>query len=418
MKLRFLGACRQVGRSQLEVDCGGLSLLVDSGTASKGERFPLLPSREPDACIVSHCHLDHSGFLPLFYRKRRFPWLSTFPTVPLASLLWHDVIKVLSSRGEVPYFSEKEIKEAGKHSVCLPYGEAYEFFDGTAATLFDAGHIVGSSQVLVESGSKALLYTGDLNYSDTRNHRKAVVPLKGVDALVLESTYGDRDHPARRDVERAFVDAVEEACEEGNAIVPCFAVGRTQEVLQVLEAHGVKYRVWVDGMGQKTCELAADFPSYFRDSRALARAVGKAGFIEDGRQRRQVAGGRGNVIVTTAGMLDGGPALSYINYANRAGKGAVLLTGFQVPGTNGAMLVSSGRLRDKGRITPISLPVRQFDFSAHSGRREMVSYVNKVQPRKVFCIHGDEGVCESLAATLEGEGFDATAPEAGSEFKV
>ena len=133
--------------------------------------------------------------------------------------------------------------------VAVPYEEPYEFYDGTTATLYDAGHIIGSSQVVLEHGGSTLLYTGDYNYSDTRTQSKAKVPLQEPSALIIESTYANRDHPPRKRVEQEFIEAVEAALETGNALIPCFAVGRTQEVLQVLEAYRVKGNVYVDGMG-------------------------------------------------------------------------------------------------------------------------------------------------------------------------
>lgn len=419
MKITFLGACRQVGRSQMQVACGNLSLLLDAGTTTfKGARFPLQPARSPDACILSHCHLDHSGFLPLYYDNGRFPWLSTFPTAPLTNLLWEDMISVLRQRGETPYLSERQIKAANKHGVCLPYREPYEFFDGTVATLFDAGHIIGSAQTLVENNSCSILYTGDLNYSQTRMHDKAEVPLKGVGALVIESTYANRDHAPRKQMEEEFVDFVEEVAEGGNALVPCFAVGRTQEILMVLDAHGVKANVWVDGMGQKTCGIAADFSSYVRDAKAMMKAFSRARFVQDAAQRKQIASGKGNVIITTAGMLDGGPVLSYLQRMNAAGKGGVLLTGFQVKGTKGAELLEKGIVRDRGKPIKIGLPVKHFDFSAHCGKTELMEFVKKVSPQKVFCVHGDEPTCLEFVSDLNGEGFDAAAPQAGESFEV
>lgn len=420
MELSFLGACRQVGRSQFQANAGEVKLLLDSGsTTFAGARFPLNPSGKIDAVVLSHAHLDHSGFIPVLFRRRNIPVYCTAPTLPIANLLWEDAIKVADKRGEPPYLSHREIQAAAKHTVPMPYNEAYEFFDGTRFTLFDAGHISGSAQTLLEEGDTRLLYTGDLNAETSRMHNGAKPPAKDVDALIIESTYANREHPLRQDVERTFIDAIEETLETGNAIIPCFAVGRTQELLMVLSAHNISAPVYVDGMGIQTSTLVTEYPSYVRDYRAMTAALQHAQFVEDGGMRRKIAEGRGKIIIATAGMLDGGPVLTYIQRANKHGRGSILLTGFQVPGTNGRNLVERGFVRDMGRTIPVNLPVKTFDFSAHSGRSALFDFVKKVNPQKVFCVHGDEPTAINFAQELrEQYGFDARAPEPGEKCSL
>lgn len=418
MRIRFEGASRQVGRSQFEVDTEEMTILLDAGMARDEEKVPLKPTRRPDAIILSHAHLDHSGFLPSYYQNQRMPWLATFPTLPITGILWPDSIKVMRSRKESPPITEKEIKTCVRHCVALPMHEKYEFYDGTTAELHDAGHILGSAQVLLEKGDKSLLYTGDYNSSPTRNHAPAETPAKGVSGLIIESTYSDRDHPPRQDVERAFITAVKQATESGNALVPCFALGRTQEILQVLDAAGIRAPIWVDGMGTDVNAVYEEYTAFVRDHVALERAIERARPIENSSQRRAVAEGKGNVIITTAGMLEGGPVLSYMDKMNAAGRGAVLLTGYQVEETNGRRLVDSKLVKYNGKILKVSLPVKQFDFSAHSGKTESFEYVRAVNPEKVFCVHGDETVCQTFAEKLREEGFDAYAPKIGEEHAL
>ena len=418
MRIRFEGASRQVGRSQFEVDTGEMTLLLDAGVARDEEKTPLKPTARPDAIILSHAHLDHSGFLPSYYRNQRMPWLTTFPTLPITGILWPDSIKVMRSRKESPHITEKEIKGCVRHCVALPLHEPYEFYDGTTAELHDAGHILGSAQVLLEKGNKTLIYTGDFNLGETRNHYPAELPAKGVSGLIIESTYSDRDHAPRAETERAFVTAVRQAIEGGNALVPCFALGRTQEILQVLEAAGVRAPTWVDGMGEDVNAVYQEYTSFVRDHAALERAIGRAKPVENTSQRRAIAEGKGNVIITTAGMLEGGPVLSYLDKMNNAGRGAVLLTGYQVEETNGRRLVDSKLVKYNGKILKVSLPVKQFDFSAHTGMTKSFEYIRTVNPERVFCVHGDAGVCEGFAERLRREGFDAVAPKIGEEHEI
>ncbi|MBI5176628.1 MBL fold metallo-hydrolase [Candidatus Micrarchaeota archaeon] len=422
MKIDFLGAGMQVGRSSFEVACkSGLRVLLDAGSSNqKEDRLPLHPIGEIDAAIVTHAHLDHAGYLPAHFAKRSFPWYCTFPTLPLSELLWHDSIKVAKSRGESPYLSEKEIKISIKKCVLMPYGERYEFFEGTAFTFIDAGHIPGSAQVLLESGGKSVLYTGDFNTSDSRLHEGAVVPAEGIDAnaLIIESTYALRDHPPRRQLEKDFCENVDEVLDDGNALIPTFAVGRMQEMVQVLRAGGIKARIYLDGMGVEASRVICDFPSYVRDYGALSAALDSSKSVLSGSGRKKIAAGKGSVILTTAGMLDGGPALTYLREMSKAERGAVLLTGYQAAGTNGRSLVEKGMVKDNGRPLSVNLPVTRWDFSAHAGRKELYDFVRKANPSKVICVHGDPESCTALKEGLELQGFDAVTPTTGDAVEV
>lgn len=408
-----------MGGSQFEVACSEARLLLDSGTGKNGKDSapPRQPKGNVDAIALSHCHIDHSGLVPAHYKHRPAPLYATAPTLPLCSILWEDSLKIALQEKKTPPISQKEIRLAEKHFTPLPYGEECELYDGTTVSLHDAGHITGSAQVLVRSKNSSLLYSGDFNLAESRLHSPAVIP-KGVDALIVESTYANRDHPPRKETEKLFVLAVEEALEDGNVLIPAFAVDRTQEMLCVLHAHRVEAKLFVDGMGIKTSAVAGEYPSYFRDYNLLASALRRTSFVESGSERKRISEGRGKVIIATAGMLDGGPALSYLQRLNSQGNGAVFLTGFQAADTNGRRLVERSEVVDRGKRVKVSLPVRAFDFSAHSGRSELFEYVRRVQPEKVFCVHGDEGSCGLFARELREEGFDAQAPELGQEVKT
>ena len=401
-----------------QADTGQLKLLLDAGTTTfQGDRFPLSPRGKIDAAILTHSHMDHSGYVPQLFHKNRIPWYCTPPTLPTSNLLWRDAIKVAIQRRESPYVTEKLIREANKHAVTVPFGEEYEFFDGTTFELADAGHIPGSAQVVVAAGKQKLLYTGDFNSAKTRLHDGCVPAAKGADAMIIESTYGLRNHPPRKDIETELAVNVKEVLEDGNALIPCFAIGRTLEVLMALKAKGIK-RVFVDGMGITASQIAADFPAYVSDPDAMASALASCKFVENNSARRVIGAGRGHVIIATAGMLDGGPALSYIKAMAAAGRGRVLMPGYQAAGTNGRMLVEKGMISDRGVKFKINLPVKTFDFSAHAGRKELFDFVRKAAPEKVFCVHGDEETCLTFASELKEQGFDATAPKLGDTVTI
>ena len=418
MQLAFLGACNEVGKSSFWLKGNDVRLLLDAGIKiHDSNEIPPFSKHACDAAIITHAHLDHSGGAPALYRYGNPVAFCTYPTEPIVNLLLDDSEKVALDRKKSLPFSGEHRKRMDRKTSCLAYGQEYEFHDGTKFQLIDAGHIPGSSQVLVESKNKTLLYTGDFNLTETRLHYAAKPPAEEVDALIIESTYGLREHPPRKKLEEDFCSDVRAALENGKtALVPCFAVGRTQEMLQVLNANGFRNRVFVNGMGLKVNEIVSDFPSYVKDYSALKRALASVTQINSTRQAREAIG-RPGIIVSTAGMLDGGPMLSYIKEADRKGRAAVFLTGYQVRGTNGRHLVEEGQIKaEGGKFHKINLQVKQYDFSAHAGKRDLHDYVKKVNPEKVFCVHGDD--CRAFAAALRGEGFDAIAPEIGETAKI
>jgi len=425
MKLSFLGAARQVGKSCIHAQFNQVRLLMDSGLKIHDcNEPPALRQHKFDAAIITHAHLDHSGSTPTLLHYGDAPVFTVFPTIPLTNLLLEDSEKVALRNKKTLPFSKQDVKRLQKKFFGLPYEHEYEFYDGTRFTLKDAGHIPGSAQVFATDGKKNLWYTGDFNYAQTRLHSPAVTPQEiEVDALVIESTYANRDHPPREQLEKIFCETVQNALNEGKTVlVPSFAVGRMQEIAMVLNENKnrVKGEVYFDGMGTSVNEIILDFPSYVRNPGALNAAIQRGRVVESKRERKQVTQ-KPCVIISSAGMIDGGPALSYLQALNNKGNGVVLLTGFQVPDTNGWRLVNGLPLRvnNGSRVEKIVLPFKHFDFSAHTGRTQLFEFVKRVNPKKVFCVHGDAEVCVQFARELEEDyGFDAVAPEEGQVYNI
>ena len=422
MKLNFLGACRQVGKSSVLAQLGEVRLLLDCGLRMHTEHLaPPVHQYKFDACILSHAHLDHSGATPLAAREGNGPVFATFPTIPITQLLLDDNEKISLRNHRALPFKKQDVKRLYSKLFGLPYGLNYEFYDGTRFKFLDAGHIIGAAQILIEHKGKRLLYSGDINGGETRMHAPAKAPDEEVDALIVESTYANREHPPRDDLERRFVNEVQRCLDDDCvALVPCFAVGRTQEVLQVLHANRLRGDVYLQGMGAAVSEISCDFPSYVKNAGMLNASLARAKRIETREQRQRVTE-KPCVIVATAGMLDGGPILSYLQALNRKGNGVIFMTGFQVPGTNGSLLAAGERIwvNEHSRREAVHLPFSQWDFSAHSGKTQLLDYVKKVNANKVFCMHGDAAVCVEFARELrEQHGFNAVAPTEEEQFNV
>ncbi len=395
------------------LDCG---VKLNSTT-----QFPLAPPAAPHAIIVSHAHLDHSGNLPRVASDFHAPWICTPPTLPLVEMLLEDSLKIFQAKKTKPYYTSAEAARAAKKAACLGFEKEYEFFDGTTLKFFDAGHILGSAQSLLSfagNSGKTLLYTGDIKLSETRLHKGAKIPNEHVDVLAMESTYSEKAHENRRELEKRFCRDVQEALDDGlPVLVPCFAIDRTQEIVEVLQNNNVKGEIYVDGMGQKVYDVMLEYPSYSKDFTGLKKSLKKSHFASE--KNRKKLGGAPAIIVSTAGMLDGGPALTYLQRMNTLGRGKVFLTGFQVKGSNGRMLLDEGAIRIWGAKEKISIEARHYDFSGHADDAELVGYAKRLNPGKIFCMHGEEQMCIALAAKLRDEhGFDAVAPTNGDVFDI
>jgi len=424
LKLEFLGAAREVGRSCVRVTTGELELLLDAGIKFAG-RETAFPTPEPlhaDAVVVSHCHLDHSGFLPRFFSSNnsKTPYMCTPPSEPLISFLLEDTIKIMESKKQKPYFGVRDLRNLPRYCHAMGYRRPYEFFDGTELELLDAGHVLGSAQALIrpKGNEKPLLYSGDIKLVQSKMHLGADIPSDEIGTLLVESTYALREHPDRPTLEKQFCSDVRNALADGfSVLVPSFAVGRTQEMLMILRDNNIKAQVYLDGMAQSATQLAMDYSSYMRDARSFREAVKMVHFVSE-EKRRRIGENSPCIIVATAGMLEGGPILSYIKRLSKTGKLKIFLTGFQVPGTNGRKLVETGVLRIDGKPFKVNAEVRTYDFSAHAGRDELFDYVEQINPEKVFCMHGEAESCFTFAEQLKQRGFDAIAPEPGSVHEV
>ncbi|MEK6954880.1 MAG: MBL fold metallo-hydrolase [Candidatus Micrarchaeota archaeon] len=421
MEIQLLGAAREVGRSCIFVESDGLNLLLDCGvsTGAQNSLPDLANAKTPHAIALSHAHLDHSGFLPAVYKHANPPILCTFPTIPLVNMLLEDMQKLLNDRGVPALFSEMDMKRMNRSFLAMPYDSEYSFFNGTKVKFLDAGHILGSGQVFVSGKEGNLLYSGDINSVKTAMHNPAKIPKDEIDVLVMESTYGGRDHGDRKKLEKVFCNKIRGAIEgRGAVVIPSFAVGRTQEIIQILLENDLIGNVVMDGMGMRTTETYLEFPSYVRDSRKLKEAFTLADKAYDamGRKRNSKAG---KIIVATAGMLEGGPALSYISRLQIAGIPTyIYLTGFQAIGTNGRLLKEQRKIRIDGKTVDFTGVVEAFDFSAHSGRKELLSYVQKTDPKKIILVHGDLEEMGAMHATLKEQGRDVMMPELNKKIEI
>jgi putative mRNA 3-end processing factor len=198
----------------------------------------------------------------------------------------------------------------------------------------------------------------------------------------------------------AFLEKIEEVVNRGGTvIIPAFAVARSQELLLVLKNAG--YDVWFDGMGKKISKLYLKYPKYLRSVDDLKKAFKKVNVVHSEHGRKMAM--KGPVIITSSGMMDGGPVLSYMNKLKNDRKSAVLLTGYQVEGTNSRLLIEKGKLNFYGVVENVDCEVQYYDFSAHAGHSELVEFAKQCKPEKIILFHSADRtpLVESLKDTAE-----------------
>ncbi|MEM4186997.1 MAG: MBL fold metallo-hydrolase [Candidatus Caldarchaeum sp.] len=417
MEVSFLGGALEVGRSAILVSYKNTRVLLDYGVMLNDHpEFPLpVETRKLDAVILTHSHLDHSGAIPMLYISYAPKMYATSMTKQTAALLIQDFIKL---SGYHLVFERREMEKMLSNTRTVFYREPFKVGD-VEIELLDAGHVPGSAQVIV-NGDKTLVYTGDFTTVKTRMLDGAETVVGDVDAVVIESTYAHEDHRTRQELENEFVKSCREVVEGGGVVlVPAFSVGRAQEILCILTAHGFKHPVWLDGMAKKTMELYLSDKRFVDGVDILEKANKKTRFVH-GRRGRETALSEPGVIVAPAGMLKGGPAMYYAPYIAEDEKSAIFLSSFQIPGTPGEILLNKGVLVVDSSEKPANCKVKQFKFSSHAGRSQLHEYLKKIETNaKIFTIHGEPQQCGLLSSWASSQlGAWAVSPERGQTFKV
>ncbi len=396
-----------MGRSAILVN---EELLLDYGI--KPTDPPTYPSNglRPRTVIISHGHLDHCGLAPNLMDLEPEIYCTGI-TARLSALLARDTLKIAGKKGHViPYYTD-EIQEFERKARAVEYRQEIAT-SGYSACLYDAGHIPGSSSVYLEKDKQSLFYTGDINTIDTELQKGADRELPESDILMVESTYFGRDHTPRKELEERFIGSVKETVESGGkAVIAAFSIGRTQEIMLILKKHGL--HAYVDGMGVDVFDLMKRKPECVRDMNKLEKAFASSNIVK--REDRSRIIEEPCIIVTSAGMLNGGPVLYYIGEIHDDPKSKIHLTGYQAEDTNGRMALERGHIVDGRDTLRLNCRLGLYDFSAHCGDKELKEVVKRFADKgteTVITVHGDntEGFAEWIKEEL---GVNAIAPENG-----
>ena len=418
MQVGFLGGAREVGRIGISVKSKKSQVLLDYGVMLDREPgFPMhVPPKEVDGLILTHSHLDHSGALPIFYIDNKLPLYTNKLNLELTQILIQDFIHLSGYYLPFEYLELKTMMRSNKH---LDFGAKEEVGD-MRFQLLNAGHTPGSAQVLIEAEGKRLLYTSDFNTIDSQLLTGASMDCGDLDAVVMESTYANEDHTERSELEKRFVESATEVVEKGGiALVPAFGVGRSQEMACILAAHHFEYPIVLDGMAREASRIIMNHKEFLRDPKLFMNAMHSADWVEGWRDRRKALK-TPSVIITTAGMLKGGPAAFYVSKIGKKANNAIFLVSYQIPGTPGKELLDKGRCTIDGVVRKVKARYEHFDFSSHCGASQLKEALRKLGGKpKVFVVHGAEGNCELFANWAKSDlGLDALAPKTGETFEV
>lgn len=453
MEITFEGAAREVTGSCHLLRVNGYTVALDCGmfqgkrseSDEKNRRLPV-PVGELDAVVLSHAHIDHSGRLPFLVAQGygKTIW-ATSATRDLCAVMLADSAHIQEKDAEFLARRKKEFIEplyGMRHAVRtldlmvgMPYNKQFDVVPGVVGTFVDAGHILGSASIVLdctEGGvTRRLVFSGDVGRSGLAIIRDPVPP-GGAHAVIMESTYGNRDHESVEGARAHLARVIREtAARGGRILIPAFAVGRTQEMLYNLhsllrEGAIPSLPVYVDSpLAIDTTTVFQMHPETFDQSEDMVKRVQELfdfpllKFTRDVEESKAINAAKGPMIVIAAsGMMEAGRILHHL--ANGAGdpRNTILVVGFQAEHTLGRRIVErQSVLKIFGDEVPLRAQVEIINgYSAHADRTELAAWLDAVRAQSpelesVWLVHGEPDAQDALSTALSAKGYSVSAPE-------
>jgi metallo-beta-lactamase family protein len=449
--LRFLGGAETVTGSKFLVESGGSRTLVDCGLFQGYKELRLrnrapfpIPPDTVDATLVTHAHIDHTGYLPALVRDGfTGPILATDATRALATLLLPDSAYLMEEEASwakkkgyskhadpQPLYTSADAKAALARFRTVERDTSYDVAPGVSASWFQAGHIIGASSISVKTAAGEVYFSGDLGTTNDALMQPPM-PYPGSDVLVMESTYGNRNHSETR-AEDQLVELIGPVVARGGVVlIPAFAVGRTQTLLlhlsRLMDSGRIpETRIFVNSpMAVNASEMYSHFSQDQKVSASeLAHVYDRATLVRSVDQSIALNQGAGPmIIISAAGMLTGGRVLHHLVAFGQNENNAIILSGFQAAGTRGADLVAGKRtLRIFGEDIEILAPVHQVDsMSAHADADQLLTWMRgaKRRPAMTYLVHGEVEGARVLQERISRElGWKARVAEYLEEINI
>lgn len=435
MDITFLGATKNVTGSKFLLTIGSKKVLVDCGLFQGHKelrlrnwaKLPINP-KDIDAVLLTHAHIDHSGYLPLLIKNGFTGKIyCTQGTKDLCAILLPDSGHIQEEdaarankyhyskhKPALPLYTMQDGINALEYFTALDFNKSYQLFNAIEITLLPAGHIIGSSFIKLQYHGTSILFTGDIG----RAHHPVMKPptvVPETDYLVIESTYGNRLHDQLDPMDQLAEMITKTIANGGSVIIPAFAVGRTQDLLYALHALKTTRRIpdvpiYLDSpMAQNVSDLLKQYSTEHRLTKEQCHDIcGIAKYITTVDESKAIdQQTMPSIIISASGMAEGGRILHHLKAFLPGHKNTILLTGYQYPGTRGDQLLRGDpTIKIHGESVPVRANIQMIlNMSAHADYSEILNWLTqfKRQPKKVFIVHGTEDSASALKEKIETE---------------
>ena len=437
IRISFLGAGRQVGRSCLFLQTPNSKVLLDCGinvaAQEKQDMYPILDApefniEELDAVIIGHSHTDHCAFVPYLYKMGyKGPVYLTEPTRDISALICLDMIGITEKEGRNQIYSSSDIKAMVKHSITLNYEEVTDITPDIRLTFYNAGHVLGSSLIHLNIGNGLhnLVYTSDFNYEVSNLLSMANAKFPRLETLIMEATYGEKGKEplSRKESEDYLKEIIMTTIKRGGKVLmPVMGTGRAQEVMIIIEkmvreGQIEKLPVYIQGMVWDMTAIHTAYPDFFnarikkaifhKDQNPFLSDI----FIRVGSRKEmmEVVEQKGPcIIVATSGMLTGGASVEYFKNLADDPRHSIVFTSYLAPNSIARRLQDGERefvfpQGNKQEVLHVKVDVHSIHgFTGHSTRNQLINFVYNVDPRpkRIIFVHGEASSCLDIASTI------------------